>query len=77
VKTLIAHVLEERNLQQQDILHSTKLPDRKFEAVCKVVFGIKIVVSQVMEETKVMNHIEGSSGSMRTQLNVIILDEDP
>jgi len=77
VKTLIAQVIEEINLQQQDILHSTKLLDGNFEVVCKGAYRIKIVVSRVTKETKVMNHKECSSGSTGTQANAIVLDGDP
>jgi hypothetical protein len=59
VKAMIARVLEEHIILQQGILHRIELLDKKFEVVCQTMFGIKIVVSQVIEEDKVPRSKEG------------------
>jgi hypothetical protein len=55
VKAMIAQFLEELNISQQDIMHIIELLDGKFEAVCKALFGIRIIVSKVNEEDEIIN----------------------
>jgi hypothetical protein len=62
VKALVAEVLKERSLQQQDIFHRIDMLDGKNLAICKATFGIEIVVSQVLDENDVVDHKEGSLG---------------
>jgi hypothetical protein len=52
MKTLITQALEKKNKEEkQGIFHTIIIFESKFEAMCKVVFGIKILVSMVAEDT--------------------------
>jgi len=74
VKSMIAQVLDERSIPQQDILHRFELLEGKFEIVCKVVFGIKIVVSQVNEEVGATYLKEGPHDSIGIHANPICIE---
>jgi hypothetical protein len=69
--------VEERGQQQQAILHKLDLMDKKFEAVCKAVYDIDIIVTDPedikhnpMVATKPAQEFEG------TPSNPILIDED-
>jgi hypothetical protein len=51
MNTLISQALEKNKEEQQGILNTIIIFESKFEAMCKVVFGIKILVSMVAEDT--------------------------
>jgi hypothetical protein len=58
IKALVTKIIEEKSLQQQDILHKIDLLDRKFIVVCKVIFGIEIVISHIHNEDKTPWHLQ-------------------
>jgi hypothetical protein len=77
-KALIAQVVEERGLQQQAILHKIDLLDSKFEVVFTAVYGVDMVVCQPKNgNSDTMELKEDSPGSLGTQSNPIIIEEDP
>jgi hypothetical protein len=49
-KSLIAQVVEEKGEQRQKIIKDLKLLHKKFDAVCKTVFNLQIIVSSREEE---------------------------
>jgi hypothetical protein len=69
VKSLIAQALEKRKDEQHDILHTIRIFEGKFEAMCKVVFGIGISVTQVTDEDENIKQEEVSLGLGGTQAN--------
>jgi hypothetical protein len=67
IKIIIAQIMEERSLQQQDILHKIDLLYSKFTTFFKTTFEIEIVVSQVHDEkTDTMALKEDSLGYVDT-----------
>jgi len=59
---LIVEVVSKQEEQHQDILHTIRIFEGKFEAICKAVFIIGISISQVIEETEVTTHKQSSHG---------------
>jgi hypothetical protein len=76
VKMLVAQALEKRKEDKHDILHTLKIFEEKHEALCRVVFRVKIIVSKLVDEGK-MNRVEGSMSLVGTCANLIEVNKDP
>jgi len=60
----VAQASEKRMEDKQEILHTFKNFETKHEALCQLVFRVKIIVSTLVDEGK-GSQVEGSTSSIR------------
>jgi hypothetical protein len=77
VKTLVAQALEKDKEDQQEIVHSLRIFEGKFKAVCSKVFGVKIIITKVIDEDDKGKTRIGSTSSVGTRVNLIRVDDAP
>jgi N-glycosylase/DNA lyase len=77
VKMLVAQDLEKAKEDQQELLHSIKNFEGKFEADYSAVFGVKIIVTKAIDEDGKGKTRFGSNSFMGTYVNPIKVDDVP